>query len=299
MQWDAEANSRLDRVPFFIRKKVKLQIEAYAKAQGKNFIDSHIVSEARQQLTGGSKLQTSKGMISEEEIEKISGLIEKGVVIEGLNTKHIKFAVCGGAAGCPLTLYDIKKFSLKLSQIAKSEGLEEFLAGSHDGPVLFHHQFKIALAGCPNNCSQPQIADFAVVGQAKPFKLNDRCNQCNLCVEACKEKAVTVDARGPSFDYDLCLNCGDCARYCKHGVIADNPVKYQVLVGGKLGRRPHLAVTLADLADEKQVEALFKATIDFYKANALDGERFSDLPGRLGTDNFVKGIIEQSSAVGG
>lgn len=299
MQWDTEASKRLDRVPFFIRKKVKSQIEAYAKTQGKDFVDSVLVSEARQQLTGENRLSTSKGFISEEEIEKIAELIEKGVIIEGLNTKYIKFAVCGGAAGCPLTLFDIKKLSQKFSKIVKESGLEEFLRGSHDGPVLFHHQFKIALAGCPNNCSQPQIADFAVVGQAKPYKLNDKCNQCNLCVEACKENAVTVDGSGPSFDYEFCLNCGDCARYCKHEVIADTPVNYQILIGGKLGRHPHLAVTLTDLVDEKEVEKLLMATIDFYKSNVLDGKRFSDLPVRLGADNLIKGILEQLSVGGG
>jgi anaerobic sulfite reductase subunit C len=284
MEWDREATARLERVPFFVRKKVKKQIEDFVASQGKNKVTSEDVSKARQQLAGGVPLKTGQGELTEAELGRITELIEKGVTIEGLNTKHIKFRVCGGAAGCPLTLMDLKPLAMRLADLAKEQKLEDFIAGSHDGPTLFHHQFKIALAGCPNNCSQPQIADFSVIGQAKPVRTQGKCNQCGLCVKACKEQSIFLEADGPVFNYDLCLNCGDCTRYCAKEAITNSPVRYQVLIGGKLGRHPHLALTVANEADWTTVEELFKKAIQAYKTKALDGERFADLVQRLGAD---------------
>lgn len=294
VKWDQDAANRLARVPFFIRKKVKKQIEAFVLAKGKDIITSDDVSEARQQLTGTVPLKTSQGELSEAELKRITELVDKGIVIEGLDTKHVKFKVCGGAGGCPLALFETEPISTQLANLANEQGLDSFLSGSIDGPVLFHHQFKIAVVGCPNNCAQPQITDFAVIGQAKPIKVNSNCNQCQLCVEACKEQAITLNADGPVFDYDLCLNCGDCTRYCAKEVIVDSPVTYQVLIGGKLGRHPHLAVCLADMVSWEMVQTLFQATIEVYTTKAFDGERFGNLVQRLGASEIVEMIHEQA-----
>lgn len=287
MEWDQEAAGRLERVPFFIRKKVKKQIEEFVAAQGRTVVTSEDVSQARQQLAGGVPLKTGQGELTEAELGRITELIEKGVTIEGLNTKHIKFRVCGGAAGCPLTLMELKPLAVRLAGLAREQQLEAFLAGSHDGPVLFHHQFKIALAGCPNNCSQPQIADFAVIGQAKPVRTQEKCNHCSLCIKACKEQAIHLGTGGPEFNYDLCLNCGDCTRHCTREAIVNSPVHYQVLIGGKLGRHPHLAVTLDRQADWSTVEDYFKKVIQVYRDKALDGERFADVVQRLGENLWI------------
>lgn len=288
MKWDPEAAQRLERVPFFIRKRVKKQIEEYVAAQGKDIVTSADVTAARQHFTGGATLTTGQGELSQLDLDKIRELVEKGVPTEGLDTRYIKFRLCGGAAGCPLNLMEkMKPYAQRLAEIAQSQGLESFLAGSHDGPVLFHHQFKITLSGCPNNCSQPQIADFAVIGQAKPLVTAAPCTGCELCVKACKEQAITVDQDGPHFDYRLCLQCGDCTRYCRKEAIANGPETYRVLIGGKLGRHPHLAIPIAGEATWEEVEDLLRKIIAFYQTQALDGERFGDLVQRLGDDRVV------------
>jgi len=60
-----------------------------------------------------------------------------------------------------------------------------------------------------------------------------------------------------------------------------------VLIGGKLGRHPHLAVPVAGEATWEEVEELFHKTLDLYQTQALDGERFGDLVQRLGDDRVI------------
>ncbi|HHX51613.1 MAG TPA: 4Fe-4S binding protein [Clostridia bacterium] len=282
MQWEKEAEERLQRVPFFIRKKVKKQIEDFVYSQGKSLVTNLDVTRARQQLADGNSIKTAGGSLTEGELDKIAAIVDRGVVIEGLDTRYRQFKVCGGAAGCPLSLIDEKSLALSLKEIAGEMDLDGFIAGGIDGPALFHHRFKVALAGCPNNCSQPQIADFALIGQARPHLAGGKCNHCRLCLETCLEKAIILETEGPLFDYDLCLNCGDCARVCPRDVITDEKIGYKVLIGGKLGRHPRLAGTVAELVDESTVKEMFRRTLALFKSEAFDGERFADLVNRLG-----------------
>lgn len=293
MNWEQKALERMERVPFFIRKKVKKQIEKFVLDQGRDIVMDQDVSAARQQLAGGLPLNISSkpdSSLSEKDLAQIQKLVEKKTVTEELDTKHVKFRICGGAAGCPLALYDTKEQAIKLAQLVNEAGLEEFLAGSHDGPILFHHQFRIAFAGCPNSCSQPQITDFAIVGQSKPTRTEKECNLCGLCVEACKENALSLNSKGPVFNWDLCLNCGDCTRYCTQEAIVDGPATYRVSIGGKLGRHPHLAVTVGEQVDWETGTDLFKASVSFYREQAFDGERFANLVQRLGGETVRKAI---------
>lgn len=121
-----------------------------------------------------------------------------------------------------------------------------------------HHQvFRISLAGCPNSCSQPQIKDVGIQGQAVPA-VGDGCTHCGECVVACPDGAIVLSGGGPVIDRDSCLNCGRCARACPTGILIDSGRGYRVLVGGKLGRRPRLADTAVALGDERAVETVIR-----------------------------------------
>ncbi|OAT85880.1 4Fe-4S dicluster domain-containing protein [Desulfotomaculum copahuensis] len=61
----------------------------------------------------------------------------------------------------------------------------------HTNRPLHHQLLHLAVAGCPNSCSQPQIKDFAVQGQTVPEAV-DGCILCGSCAEACPERAVVL-----------------------------------------------------------------------------------------------------------
>lgn len=146
----------------------------------------------------------------------------------------------------------------------------------------YHHIFKVAIAGCPNSCNQPQIKDFGLQGQAVPM-VGEGCSQCGLCVEACPDQGIVLEENGPKIDRSLCLNCGKCARHCPTGTITIGKNGYRVIRGGKLGRRPMLAREVLSLTDQQGYVNCLKQTLKLLLKEGKPGERLGMLLERLET----------------
>lgn len=305
MEWESEAVKRLEKVPFFIRKKVKSQIEEYVRQKGGRTVTDQDVTGARRALAGGPGsgesgcgkedagpvLKTAGGDLTAVDLDRIEKMVEKGVDLEGLNTRYRQVKVCGGAAGCPLSLISDREIAGSLAGALDRAGLEGHLAGSIDGPVLFHHKFRVAVAGCPNSCSQPQIVDFGVIGQSRPARGEGSCTGCGICVSTCKENSISMEEEGPAFDYSRCLNCGQCIQACPAGAIREENSGFRVLVGGKLGRHPRLAGTLLEMAGEDRVLAALEDAVRVYMEHGRDSERLGGMVERLGIDRVREMIL--------
>jgi len=147
---------------------------------------------------------------------------------------------------------------------------------------LHHQLLHLAVAGCPNSCSQPQIKDFAVQGRAVP-EVGEGCLACGECTAACPEGAVTLVAdAGPRIDREKCLSCGRCARACPAGALVAGRRGYRVLAGGRLGRHPALAVEVFPLAGEDELVRLLGAAVELFLTECRSGERFGAMLERVG-----------------
>lgn len=85
---------------------------------------------------------------------------------------------------------------------------------THDGPGI---RTTVFFKGCPLRCAwchNPESQAFA------PELMVDegRCHRCGLCVEACPERAIVVDAGGRVLtDRNACTACGACVDSCPDG----------------------------------------------------------------------------------
>ncbi len=176
----------------------------------------------------------------------------------------------------------------QLQKILEEAALGEFFRRLSLNPKK-RHRFRVAIAACPNACTQVHIADFGLIGQMVPSLAGD-CVACGVCEEVCEEEAVTIDGRWPLFHLERCLNCGLCIRACPKQVLTSEAQGYRVLVGGKLGRHPQLAREVVSLAQQDRVLFLLRETLAFYKAHCRAGERLGTIIQRVGWETFLSSL---------
>lgn len=251
MQWTAEAEAAIKKVPFFVRKKVRTRVEKAAADAGRTTVTMAEVKAV--------KARYLTNMASE--------------------VKGYQLDTCFGPAGCPNRSAISDSLNQKIEALLKAEDLLSFLKSTVNGELKFHHEFRIALADCPNACSQVQIKDIGIIGAALPLVTEKVCTLCNACVDQCREAAVLIDDDRESvdIDYKRCLACGKCIDVCPTETIALDKKGFRVQLGGKLGRHPQLAQELQGIYSEDEVVDLIRRCIEFYKANSRQGERFAEI----------------------
>ena len=237
--WSPEAKTRVEKAPFFIRRFIKKKAESYAREQGLSLITESIIDklkpsgeekgEINQKIQNEVEetikknkgdLRTAGGVLSVENLDLIKSLMQTGIYV-GDPDKNESFEIklCGGARGCPLTLTDIESLGQKIHDLVKKSAWPKFFEKHASGPILYHSKLKIAIAGCPNACSEPQIRDVGLIAQEKPLLQPELCDVCSVCFNTCKEDAIRiVDDIGPIFN-DNCISCGQCIMACPSEVL--------------------------------------------------------------------------------
>ncbi len=263
MKWQKDAQQAIQKVPFFVRKKVKARVEKEACASGKTFVSLMDVK------------MTQKRFITNMDSE----------------IKGFQVDTCFGPQGCP---HQIKHSNLpdKIKNLLKKKDLLGFLRNEVAGGLKFHHEFKVTISDCPNACSQPQIKDIGIIGAKMPYITDNECTHCMECVSVCKENAIILDdtSIAPDINSQMCVKCGACVDACPTGTIDVQNQGYRIQLGGKLGRHPRLAKELPGIFSEQEVMKIVSRCIDYYKTNSHGGERFADLCAK--NDRLFKELAE-------
>jgi len=251
MDWSTEAENAVKKIPFFVRKRVKARVEKNAREAGKKEVSLADVKTAQARYL--------KSMAAEI----------KGYQVES----------CFGPGGCPNRAIVSDGLIEQIESLLQKEDLLEFLKKHVKGDLKYHHEFRVALADCPNACSQPQIKDIGIIGACSPELTAETCSQCEACVEACREDAISLSPEDecPQIDHAKCLSCGKCMQVCPPGTIVEGTKGFRVQLGGKLGRHPRLAQELPGIYSERQVLEIVKDCLRFYKQTSKHGERFGQI----------------------
>jgi len=176
--------------------------------------------------------------------------------------------VCRGATGCPHAVIG-RDISEEIGAVMARSGWGAFLAAGVK-LIRHHHQFRLAVASCPNGCSQPHIADFGLIAFGR--------------VDVCAEKALTLgDSIG--LDPSRCLGCGACVRVCPSGALRTAETGWRVLLGGKLGRHPRLAHELG-VYGLPEAMGILERVLRVLMSQGRPGLRLGDLVERMGRENF-------------
>ena len=258
MEWSNEARQALSRVPFFVRKRVKRRVEEEASQCRADEVTIEHVNTCQQRFLGNM----------EDEV--------KGFQVEA----------CFGPSGCPNRAVVSDGFSQQLEEKVFKRNLKAFLKKRVEGRLKMHHEFRVSISDCPNACSRPQIVDMGFIGACRPKVSDEVCNQCGACVEICREGAISLEGESPNVDDSRCLCCGQCIEVCPTGTLQQDTEGYRILVGGKLGRHPRLAIELAGIHEVDDALKIADRCLDHYQRNCKKGERFGQILERTGVEEL-------------
>ncbi len=215
----------------------------------------------------------------EDHAEVLKELKTAGLYAGSCGTRVRGIVACGGSNRCAYCLADVETLCSRL--------MEKFY--EKEVPA----KFKIAIAGCPNYCSNPTINDFGIVASERPRIESDKCINCGICVRMCRGKAIYENGqRAPVIDYDKCLDCGWCIKNCPSGAIAVEKTGYTITVGGRSGRDPKLGVVLAKLLSEEELFRVLAKTFAYFQEHAVGRERFTNVLQRKGLEHYSRYVLD-------
>ncbi len=266
LTWDTDAEQALKRAPFFVRPLARRKVEERVRDGGRERVTLADVRAAE------ARFKAVRGGKSDAELETLMPKPNR----PGVQMLLVE-ACRSEMSNCPHVVLPTRPWVEAVERWAAEADISERLRQRVQGErVLRHHKFRIAIAGCPNGCSRPQIADVGMIGFARPEVDAEACILCGACARVCPDGAVTVDEAPAVFDRSLCLGCRTCRDACPQECIALSEPRGRVMLAGKLGRHPHLAETVAQVSRPSELVALLDETVADFLAHAGWDERFPD-----------------------
>lgn len=261
MKWTPEAEEKIGRVPFFVRKRVRKKVEEEAARHGASHVRLEHVLAAQQRY-----LKTMEADVRGYQVER-----------------------CFGESGCPNRAVADEGLTARIEALLQSKDIKSFLKARVEGPLKLHHEFRVSVSDCPNGCSRPQIVDLGLIGARIPHVTSTPCTQCGACVETCREGAIQLPQgeESPRIDLGKCVACGQCIAVCPSETIQECSCGYRILVGGKLGRHPQLARDLGRIYPPDEALEMVERCIEHYLRHNRAGERFGEILNRTGLDDLI------------
>lgn len=289
MKWEESASLLLEKVPPFVQKTVREKVETLARQRGKTLVTEAEVLAARGEFM--EKQQQQRPVAKQHAHNEKLSIIRKYTKYFDKDGNPVFYQVktCRGAeVNCPFLITDSNLLANKLKDRLEELKFTDNLIGKVDGQILPHHTLKLAVAGCPNSCSMPQIKDFGVHAVEPVFVDQDcACISCMKCVEACREDAITIEDGQVTIDKEKCVHCGLCARVCPTGSIKAEEKGYRVMIGGKVGRHPRFALDLLPQASESDAVRALDVCVDMILSDKKE-HRFRALIEMRGIEEIKK-----------
>jgi len=152
------------------------------------------------------------------------------------------------------------------------------------------HKFKIAVAGCPNNCAWVQLNDLGFLAHCYPLLDPGECTNCGACAEVCREGAIEMRDEVLHFVADRCIGCGDCIAACPQDAVGIAGEGLSLFLGGRAGRAIRIGTPVPGLVAEAEVPEITDFIITFFTDNTCKGERFGEMMDRIGVETVLHGI---------
>ena len=198
---------------------------------------------------------------------------------------------CYGIEGsCSFSLVGRPGLSEDIVQVVKKSAWGQAEANRKVSESLHYKQLRVALAACPNACTQPQIKDIGIIANCVPVDIGPDCNGCGRCEAVCQEEAIVVREGVAELLPQRCVGCGVCASECVQGAIESDGVQFRILVGGRMGKHPRWAQELC-VVDGSCVVRVVGNFLERIAQWAKPAERLASVVERVGAARLREEIF--------
>ena len=201
-----------------------------------------------------------------------------------------QITACRGAEACASGLVRLSPLASEIDLAVRRAGWAEHLHRAFPDGHRPHHRLRIAVAACPNGCSQPQICDVGLIAWAPPHVDAEACAACGACLGSCRECALSLGPKRIALDPVRCVGCAACARACDSGALHAALPSFRLLLGGHLGRHPAWALELPLRLAPRQTGPAVERVIDMLVRHARPDERVGQTVRRLGLTAFTEAL---------
>ncbi|MEN6442455.1 MAG: 4Fe-4S binding protein [Methanoregula sp.] len=209
-------------------------------------------------------------------------LAKNGTPIGSERDEIVNVIACPGIERCKFANINTASLAQKIDQ--KLFGKEM--------PV----KVRIAVSGCPNACTSPMLNEIGIIGRIRPLRITGQCTGCGTCVKYCKENAIIIRNGISELNEDTCVQCGVCVQSCPFDLLKAEHLHYQILVGGRRGRHPHIARELVTIDDEDTVVFVVEKIVNWVYRRAWSGRMLSEQMDDLKFETFRDEIKQQIAA---
>lgn len=262
---------------YFVR--VRAKPSGFYDVEDAEFINKIVTDyEGRIKLTnrGGYEIHDIKPIDVEEVVTKL----KDNNLLTGSEGPLVRASLaCPGAHNCALGVADTTSLCYELE-----DKFCEFPS---------NYKFKIAINGCPNKCSRPQIHDFGINGVKFPQTNPDKCNGCGRCLDVCKVEAIDIRGEMSYTNYTHCIGCGKCFNACPHDAKEVKFEGYDLFIGGKSGREVVEGIKL-QVSSTDEIVDLIEKVIEVYNKLAIkpQKERLASTMKRVGQAQFMEEVYK-------
>ena len=286
-----EAKRLVEQTPCIVQQKQPKRCALRLKAVGGNLTTGQlrtIAQVADEYGAGGVHLSTRQGVeihhIRDEDVQDAAAKLAAGGVLMGAGGPRVRIVVaCPGDATCRYGAIETRHLAEELDRRYYGEEMP--------------HKFKIAVAGCPNNCGKAREADLGIMGATVPEWDRDACNTCGLCIPLCPVEAITQQDDTYLCDMQRCILCSVCVVRCPEGAWKPDVRGVTVLIGGTMGKLPRLAVPLKRfVADEHELFQLIECLVEYYRAHGRAKERLGHMMQRMGEERVIAEVLASAGS---
>jgi ferredoxin len=276
VNWEIEAEKIIENIPLppIMGRFARMDAERRALQRGLDTVSAAVakaVEKGYEHVFGKEATEMVRAMSCGEDVDLPDEFFEDD------DAELFKIEICPSQFGA-CTAEKRKMIKDVLSPIrAKLKSLDttNIILRKALSPLMSHHVFRVAIIGCPNCCMSPYFADIGLICAFRPGLREEGCVQCELCVRACAEGAITLENEQPVIDAERCIDCGECVTVCPKDVIVTAQKGYKVVAGGTGSRHPQLASTVTEFTDVAGVLKILEKAVVMFRDYPLDKKEIS------------------------